>query len=128
VGDRAHLRGYVSFGEELSSLYRSSHALLHVSWTEGLPQVLLEAFAAGLPVVATDVGGIRQAVGDAALLIEPGDAAVAARALGRIAEDEGERRRLVQAGLDYAARHTVESETANVARFLEFGGLEADES
>ena len=67
--------GYVPFGEALSALYRASHALLHVSWTEGLPQVLLEAFAAGLPVVATDVGGIGEAVGDAALLVAPGDAA-----------------------------------------------------
>jgi glycosyltransferase involved in cell wall biosynthesis len=126
VSARADLRGYISFGTELNSLYRSSHALLHVSWTEGLPQVLLEAFAAGLPVVATDVGGIREAVGDAALLVEPGDAGAAARALGRIAEDDAERRRLVLAGLDYAATHTVETETASVARFLEFGDLEAD--
>jgi glycosyltransferase involved in cell wall biosynthesis len=128
LADRSELRGYVPFGEQLTTLYRSSHALLHVSWTEGLPQVLLEAFAAGLPVVATDVGGIREAVGDAAMLVAPGDAAAAARALGRITEDDAERRRLVVAGLDYAARHTVETETANVARFLEFGGLEADVS
>jgi glycosyltransferase involved in cell wall biosynthesis len=128
VADRAELRGYVPFGEELAEIYRSSHVLLHVSWTEGLPQVLLEAFAAGLPVVATDVGGIREAVGDAALLVEPGDAAAAARALGRIAEDESERRRLVRAGLDYAAGHTVESETASVARFLELGETGADVS
>jgi glycosyltransferase involved in cell wall biosynthesis len=123
VADRAELLGYVSFGEALTRLYRDSHALLHVSWTEGLPQVLLEAFAAGLPVVATDVGGIGEAVGEAALLIAPGDAQAAANALGRIADDESERRRLIEAGLDYAARHTVESETASVARFLELGDL-----
>jgi glycosyltransferase involved in cell wall biosynthesis len=128
VRDRAELLGYVAFGEALSRLYRDSQALLHVSWTEGLPQVLLEAFAAGLPVVATDVGGIGDAVGDAALLVAPGDAAAAANALGRIADDETERRRLIKAGLDYAAVHTVESETASVAHFLEFGGLEADHS
>ena len=45
-----------------------------MSWTEGLPQVLFEAFAAGTPVVATAVGGVPEAVGDAALLIPPGDA------------------------------------------------------
>ena len=67
VGDRAELLGYVPFGERLDELYRSSHVLLHVSLTEGLPQVLLEGFAAATPVVATDVGGVAAAVGDAAL-------------------------------------------------------------
>jgi glycosyltransferase involved in cell wall biosynthesis len=47
----------------MRAAYRSSHFLLHTSWTEGLPKVLIEAFAAVLPVVATDVGGIREAVG-----------------------------------------------------------------
>jgi glycosyltransferase involved in cell wall biosynthesis len=119
--DRAEFKGYVSFGDELTELYRSSHALLHVSWTEGVPQVLFEAFAAGLPTVATAVGGISEVVKDAALLIERGDPDAAAAALGRIAEDDAERRRLIEAGLDYAAGHTVETETARVARFLETG-------
>ena len=72
VGERAELLGYVPFGEQLDRVYRSSHVLLHVSWTEGLPQILLEGFAAATPVVATDVGGVRDAVGDAALLIPAG--------------------------------------------------------
>ena len=72
----------------LLDLYRSSHAFLHVSWTEGLPQTLFEAFAAGLPVVATAVGGVPAAVGDAALLVEPGDADPPAAELLRLAGDE----------------------------------------
>ena len=49
-------------GPELAARYAGADALVHVSWTEGVPQVLLEAFAAGLPVVATAVGGVPAAV------------------------------------------------------------------
>jgi len=71
LADAADLSGYVQLDQGLMELYRSSHALLHVSWTEGVPQVLSEAFAARLPVVATAVGGVAEAVGEAALLIAP---------------------------------------------------------
>ena len=80
VEDHAELLGYVPIHGGLLDLYRSVNAFLHVSWTEGLPQVLLEAFAAGTPVVATAVGGVPEAAGDAALLIPPGDADAAAAA------------------------------------------------
>ena len=99
-------------------LYRDSHALLHVSWTEGLPQVLLEAFAAGLPMVATDVGGIREAVGDAVLLVPPGDPEAAAEALDRLAGDPELRARLVSAGHEYVSTRTLAHESMRVADFI----------
>lgn len=118
VEARAELRGYTPIDGGLMELYRSSGAFLHVSWTEGLPQVLLEAFAAGLPVVATAVGGVPEAVGDAALLVPPGDADAAAAALGRLAADEALRRRLVRRGLERVRERTLEAESARVAAFL----------
>ncbi|HKP89525.1 MAG TPA: glycosyltransferase, partial [Thermoleophilaceae bacterium] len=84
VEDAADVRGYVPIDGGLPELYRSSHAFLHISWTEGLPQVLFESFAAGLPVVATEVGGVPAAVGDAALLVPPGDAERPAAELERV--------------------------------------------
>jgi glycosyltransferase involved in cell wall biosynthesis len=122
MGERAELRGYVPFGPALLELYRGCHALLHVSFTEGLPQVLLEAFAAGLPVVATDVGGIREAVGDAALLVPPDDPAAAAEALAKIAADAELRARLVRAGNRYVRRRTIDVEVSRLASFLRAGG------
>lgn len=115
---RADVLGYVAFGEDLTARYRESHVLLHTSWTEGLPGVLPEAFAAGLPAVAADVGGIRAAIGDAALLVPPGDAPAAAAAVRSIAEDEQVRGRLVEAGHRYAVAHTMEAETRRVAELL----------
>jgi glycosyltransferase involved in cell wall biosynthesis len=118
VSDAAEIRGYIPHDQGLDQEYRSAHALLHVSWTEGLPQVLYEAFAAGLPVAATDVGGIRAAVGDAALLAPPGDPESMAHSLDRIGRDEELRRELVRSGLDLARAHTIESETSRVAEFM----------
>jgi glycosyltransferase involved in cell wall biosynthesis len=115
---RAELRGYVAIDGGLRELYRASHAFLHVSWTEGVPQVLFEAFAAGLPVVATSVGGVAEAVGDAALLVPPGDADAAARALARVAGDVELRARLIDAGLALVRERTIESETARLLEFL----------
>ena len=76
----------------------------------------------GLPVEAlivdTCIGGVAEASGDAALLIGPGDAEAAARALMRIAAEQDLRARLVSHGLRLAAAHTVEREAAAVAAFL----------
>lgn len=118
VAGNARLLGYLPLDEGLHDAYRGSHALLHVSWTEGLPQVLFEAFAAGLPVVATDVGGIRAAVGDATELVPAGDAEAAAAALERLRDDDALRARLVEAGTAQARDHTIEAETRRVADFM----------
>jgi glycosyltransferase involved in cell wall biosynthesis len=118
LGDAVQLRGYVPIDGELPQLYRSADAFLHVSWTEGVPQVLFEAFAAGLPVVATDVGGVAQAADGAALLVGPGDASAAAQAIRRVAAEEPLRRRLVQAGLERVREHTLEAETSSLVTFL----------
>jgi len=120
LASASELHGYVPFGR-LAPYYRGNHVFVHVSWTEGFPQVILEAFAAGLPVVATDVGGVGEVVGDAALLVQPGDADAAADAAARLAGDAALRRRCVEAGLRCASRHTLEAESRRVADFL--GGV-----
>jgi glycosyltransferase involved in cell wall biosynthesis len=118
VEDRAELLGYLPIHGGLMDRYRGANAFLHISWTEGMPQVLLEAFAAGTPVVATAVGGVPEAAGDAALLIPPGDADAAAAALARIAADPELRRELVTKGIERVQGRTLEAESARVARFL----------
>jgi glycosyltransferase involved in cell wall biosynthesis len=116
--ENVELRGYVPLDGGLTSLYRESHILLHVSWTEGLPQVVYEAFAAALPVVATDVGGIATATGDAVTLVPPGDPEAAARALIELSEDEALRRRRVAAGNALIRRTTIQRECSRLAEFI----------
>ncbi len=118
VAEHAELLGYVPIEQGLLDLYRTSHAFLHVSFSEGLPQVLFEAFAAALPVVATAVGGVPEAVGDAGILIPPADAAAAADALQRLADDDALRERLVSGGIERVRERTLEAESGRVAAFV----------
>lgn len=121
VTDAADVKGYVPIDGGLTELYRESDVFLHVSHTEGLPQVLFEAFAAGLPVVATDVGGVAAAAGDAAVLIPPRDAVAAVAAVRQVLGDAGERERLVRSGHANVRDHTLEHEVTRLAAFLRDG-------
>jgi glycosyltransferase involved in cell wall biosynthesis len=118
VDASADLRGYVALEGGLLELYRTSHVFLHVSWTEGLPQVLFEAFASGLPMVATAVGGVPDGVDGAGVLIPPGDPDAAVAALQRVAGEPPFREELIDRGLERARAHTIESECRRLAEFI----------
>ena len=68
------------------------------SLSEGSPNALLEAMAAGVPVVATRVGGIPEIATDqeSALLVEPGDVAGMSAALANLLEENGRAARLAE--------------------------------
>lgn len=119
VAAAARIEGYVPHGAGLRERYRRAHALALVTWTEGLPQVLFEAFAAGLPVAATDAGGIAAAVGEAALIVPPGEPERMAAALARIGAEPELRAALARRGRELLGEHTLEAETERVADFLE---------
>ena len=83
----------------LVDLYRASDGFVLSSLLEGFSSALVEAMAAGLPVVATKAPGIREVVTDGvtALLRSCGDAGGLADALWQVMSDEGLRHRLVTA-------------------------------
>lgn len=118
IDTKVSFRGYVPVGSALFSAYRESDCFLHTSLTEGVPQVLFEAFAAGLPVVATDVGAIAEVAPGAVLLIPPADADAAVAAIRRLATDEALRAQLVRVGLELVRAQTLEAQCRRVADFL----------
>jgi glycosyltransferase involved in cell wall biosynthesis len=71
---------------------------------EAMPLVLLEAMAEGLPCVATDVGDVRAAVGDAAVVVRPGDPAALADGLRSLLTDPARRRALGAGARERAVR------------------------
>jgi glycosyltransferase involved in cell wall biosynthesis len=125
VADRIVLTGFIPFGPRLLERYRDADAFIHVSLTEGLPQVLYEAMGSGLPIVATDVGGVRAALegGRAGLVVAPSDQDALVEAIERLASEPDLRRRLGTRALELAREVTIESESARVAAFIR-GGLD----
>ncbi len=85
--------------DQLPDLYAWADVFALPSYAEGLPVVLMEALATGLPVVTTPVAGIPELVvdGETGLLIEPGDRAALSAAIERL-RDPALRERLGAAG------------------------------
>ena len=87
-------------GPHLETAYASADLLVHPSRAETYGMVVTEALARGIPVVATDVGGTREALGTAeglgrpGLLVPPDDAGALAAALRRWLTDDMLRRHL----------------------------------
>jgi glycosyltransferase involved in cell wall biosynthesis len=123
VHDRIELLGFVPFGPELLGRYRRAHVFVHVSYTEGVPAVLIEALASATPVVATAVGGVAAALdgGRAGLLVPPADVDALVSAVLRIVDDAELRERLVSRGLEVARESTLDAQAARVARFIRDG-------
>jgi glycosyltransferase involved in cell wall biosynthesis len=121
ISPRLQLLGFVPFGPGLIERYRQAHALVHVSLTEGLPAVLVEALASGTPVVATAVGGVPAALGhgDAGLLVPPDDLDALVAGVVRLSSEPELRDRRTMRGLALAHGLTLDAQAAGIARFIE---------
>ena len=111
IDDRVSLPGFLS-QEELRENFYASHIFLHPSETgsdgnqEGIPNSMLEAMASGLPVFATNHGGIPEAIenGVSGILIAERDHEALAHALLDAAQDRHLLLRLARAGAEAVAQ------------------------
>jgi len=99
VDERVHFLGTVA-KERVSAYLQASDLFVLNSTYEGLPHVLLEAMAAGLPVIATKAGGSGEIVEDGhnGLLIPPGDSEALKQAVLRMLGSPAERMNMVRNG------------------------------
>ena len=106
---------------QIESLLRACDAFAFPSVKEGFGLVALEALAAELPVVASDLDVLRGflADGDSALLVEAGDGEALAAALARVGRDSGLRARLRAGGGAVVAAHTWDAAAAAHERAYE---------
>jgi glycosyltransferase involved in cell wall biosynthesis len=132
--DNVHLLGFVP--DPLRVLAAADAAILpsvdeewlevdgarhHVHGTEGLPRSILEALSLGVPVVATDVQGVREQVDDgvSGLVVPPSDPSALAGAIVRATGDESWRERAGTAGRATArSRFTIDGAAAGLAAVL----------
>jgi glycosyltransferase involved in cell wall biosynthesis len=91
------------FRRNLASLLSEADIFFQSSFTEGLPNVLLEAFAAKLPVVATDVGGTAEVVkeGRSGFLVPPEDKGFMAERILQLLKDPQMRTRMGKVGYEF---------------------------
>lgn len=98
---------FLGFCDNIAEILAEAHIFTLVSNWEGFPRTIIEAMRAGLPVVASDVGGVAEAVidGNNGYLIPRGDVEVLRNRLQKLVEDEKLRREM-----GYLARQRYESE------------------
>ncbi|HEY2474895.1 MAG TPA: glycosyltransferase, partial [Candidatus Cybelea sp.] len=104
--------------ERLGSYYAGAHALVSPSLREGFGLPVLEAMAAGCPVIAC-ADSVPRVVESAAWTFPAGDRGRLTTLLGRLAVDQGERKRSVKVGVEAARRLTWDHcarQTADVYR------------
>lgn len=106
----------------LPALYAAASAFVFPSLYEGFGLPLLEAMAAGAPLVASNRAAMPEVVGDAGLLVDPLDVDALRRAIERILEDEPLAAKLAAAGRKRARTFTWEKTAAATLQFLEAHG------
>lgn len=114
LAERVELPGHV---ERVEQWLKQADALLLSSHYEGLPAVVIEALAAGLPVIATDCcASMATMLGDGAFgtLVQPGDESAFAAAIGALVPE----RQDADAAMAFAARFTVEAAVERYTRLF----------
>jgi glycosyltransferase involved in cell wall biosynthesis len=115
LGDRVKLLGFID-DAQLARLYQAASVFLFPSFEEGFGIPVLEAMAAGVPVVTSNVSSMPEVGGEAALYIDPHSPSDIARKVVQAVEDSVLRAVLVEKGTararEFTWRRTAEATLA----------------
>jgi glycosyltransferase involved in cell wall biosynthesis len=118
LGERAIQTGFVS-DPQLALLYRRCSVFAYPSLGEGFGLPVLEAMAAGAPVLTSDRSSLPEVGGDAAAYCDPTDTGSIAAALEKLLRDPGRRMELAERGRRRAAEFSWARTTSDVIGVLE---------
>ena len=105
--ERILVTGYIS-PVQLAKWYASASVFAFPSKDEGFGMPVLEAMAAGIPVVTSDRSALPEVAGEAALLVDPESTGALCTALRNLTTNEEQRRELVRRGIERARMFTWE--------------------
>jgi glycosyltransferase involved in cell wall biosynthesis len=111
LGQSLHQLGHLP-DVELQALYAGATVFAFPSFHEGFGLPVLEAMAAGAPVVASDIPPVREVAGEAAVLVAPGEVEAWAGALEAVLDNPSRRAELSEAGKQRAALYPWSSTAA----------------
>lgn len=98
VGDMVHFTGRIA-NEEFADYYAKSTIAVVPSLYEGFGIPAAEAMACGVPLISTSGGALPEVVGDAGIIVPPGDSGALARAIVHLLDSPDDRKKYAQAGL-----------------------------
>jgi polysaccharide biosynthesis protein PelF len=106
-------------------VYRRADVVAMSSVSEGFPYAIIEAMLSGAAVVATDVGGVREALGSTGVLVPPCDPGSMARAISGLMSSPADRQRLGEAARTRALQYFTEDKFVNEYRetYERFGAM-----
>jgi glycosyltransferase involved in cell wall biosynthesis len=119
IAERVRFLGYVA---EMAKLYPATDALLLTSRYEGLPITILEAMAAGVPIVSSDLDGVQEILVDEedAALVPPGETARYVERLSSLINEPARAERYAAAALEKVrSRFSAQAMTRNVEAIYE---------
>lgn len=120
IDHRVEFTGGVSFGPELERYFAQGDIFILPSRSEGVPKVLYEAMATGLPIVASNVGGVPAVTenGRCAYLVEPDSPDKLKEAVKNLVKNRSLRKKIVESGTEKIIQNTMEKKIVRLVEMI----------
>lgn len=120
INEKVKFYGFIGDREKVKRIFLNCDLLVLPSYSEGVPKVLLEAMAYGVPILATNVGGIPDIINDGinGLLIPPGNAEELKKGIIKILSNNQLYQYLRANGFHFIKAHTMEKQAEKIVMYL----------